>query len=185
MSNDLPVLAEVRRGPIVESRHRGVIVISDPDGNIILNYGDPDLVTSTSSTIKPIQALPVIPSGAADHYQLTPRELAAACASHEGEPIHTETAAAMLAKVGLDESALRCGAHAPYNNEVAHQLTRDGLAFNQLHNNCSGKHAGMLVTAVHRGLSIEDYVSPEHPIQREIIKTLARLGDLAEDLPTA
>jgi L-asparaginase II len=185
MSNELPVLAEVRRGPIVESWHHGVIVICDPDGNLILNYGDADLITSTRSTIKPIQALPLITSGAADHYQLTPRELAAACASHEGEPIHTETAAGMLARVGLDESALRCGAHAPYDTNTAQQLERDGLPFNQLHNNCSGKHAGMLVTAVHRGLEIEDYVAASHPIQRDIIKTLARLGDLQEPLPTA
>lgn len=185
MSNELPVLAEVRRGPIVESRHRGVIIICDPDGNFILNYGDADLITSTRSTIKPIQALPLVTSGAADHYQLTPRELAAACASHEGEAIHTETAAAMLARVGLDESALRCGAHAPYDSKTAQQLERDGLPFTQLHNNCSGKHAGMLVTAVHRGLEIEDYVAPTHAIQRDITRTLARLGDLQEPLPTA
>jgi len=185
MSNELPVLAEVRRGPIVESWHHGVIVICDPDGNLILNYGDADLITSTRSTIKPIQALPLITSGAADHYQLTPRELAVACASHEGEAIHTETAAAMLARVHLDESALRCGAHAPYDTKTAQQLERDGLPFTQLHNNCSGKHAGMLVTAVHRGLEIEDYFAPTHAIQRDIIKTLARLGDLQEPLPTA
>jgi L-asparaginase II len=142
-------------------------------------------VTSTRSTIKPIQALPLVTSGAADHYDLTPRELAAACASHEGEPIHTETAARMLARVGLNESALRCGAHAPYDPETAKQLEESGQPFNQLHNNCSGKHAGMLVTAVHRGLEIEDYVAPTHPIQQEITKMLSRLGDLPESLPTA
>src|SRR5437868_6426593 len=185
MSNALPVLAEIRRGPIVESWHRGVIVIGDPDGNLILNYGDADLVTSTRSTIKPIQALPIITSGTADHYQLTLRELATACASHEGEPIHTETVAGMLARVGLNESALRCGVQVPYSTETAQQLERDGLPFTQLHNNCSGKHAGMLVTAVHRGLEIDDYVAPTHPIQRDIVKTLARLGDLQETLPTA
>jgi L-asparaginase II len=185
MSNELPVLVEVRRGAIVESRHRGAIVLADPEGKVLLQIGDARLSTSTRSTIKPIQALPIITSGAADHFNLTNRELAAASASHEGEHIHTETAAAMLARAGLDETALRCGAHAPYSVDAARQLERDGLPFNQLHNNCSGKHAGMLLTAVHRGLSIEDYFLPEHPIQREIIKTLARLGDLAQDLPTA
>ncbi|HKS42141.1 MAG TPA: asparaginase [Blastocatellia bacterium] len=185
MNNELPVLVEVRRGPIVESRHRGAIVLADPEGKVLLQIGDARLSTSTRSTIKPIQALPIITSGAADHFNLTNRELAAAAASHEGEQIHTETAAAMLARAGLDETALRCGAHAPYSIDTARQLERDGLPFNQLHNNCSGKHAGMLLTAVHRGLSIEDYFSPEHPIQREIIKTLARLGDLAQEMPTA
>jgi L-asparaginase II len=185
MSNELPVLVEVRRGAIVESRHRGAIVLADPEGKVLLQIGDARLSTSTRSTIKPIQALPIITSGAADHFNLTNRERAAASASHEGEQIHTETAAQMLARAGLDETALRCGAHAPYSVDTARQLERDGLPFNQLHNNCSGKHAGMLLTAVHRGLSIEDYFSPEHPIQREIIKTLARLGDLTEELPTA
>src|SRR5205085_9235291 len=107
----------VRRGPIVESWHRGVIVVADPGGKLLLNYGDADLVTSTRSTIKPIQALPLVTSGAADHYQLTPRELAAACASHEGEAIHTETAAHMLERVGLGESALLCGVQVPYSAE--------------------------------------------------------------------
>jgi L-asparaginase II len=185
MSNELPVLVEIRRGAIVESRHRGAIVLASPDGKVLSQIGDAHLATSTRSTIKPIQALPIITSGAADHFNLTSRELAAACASHEGETIHTEAAAAMLARAGLDETALRCGAHAPYSPEAAKQLELDGLPFNQLHNNCSGKHAGMLMTAVYRGLSIEDYVSPAHPIQREIIKTLSRLGDLREDLPTA
>lgn len=185
MSNELPVLVEVRRGPIIESRHRGVIVIADPEGKVLFQFGDARLSTSTRSTIKPIQALPIITSGAADHFDLTNREIAAAAASHEGEPIHTEAAALMLAKAGLGESALLCGAHAPYSPEAAAQLERAGLPFNQLHNNCSGKHAGMLLTAVHRGLSIEDYVSPAHPIQHEIIRTLAQLGDLPEDLPTA
>lgn len=185
MSNDLPVLVEIRRGPIVESRHRGVIVVADPDGRIVLSHGDADLITSTRSTIKPIQAIPLITSGAADRYHLTARELAVAAASHEGEPIHTETAATMLARAGLDESAMRCGAQTPYSPEVARKLEHEGLPFNQLHNNCSGKHAGMLVTAVHRGLEIEDYFVPTHPVQREILSVLLRLGDLREPLPTA
>src|SRR5215216_4681959 len=185
MSNEPPVLAEVRRGRIVESRHRGVIVALEPDGHVIARLGDDSLFTSTRSTIKPIQAIPIITSGAADHYHLTPRELAIACASHEGEPIHTETVMGMLARVGLDETALRCGAHAPYNAETARQLEQDGLPFTQLHNNCSGKHAGMLLTAVHRKLSIDDYYLTEHPVQREIISALSLLSDLDEELPTA
>jgi L-asparaginase II len=185
MSNNLPVLAEVRRGPIVESRHRGAIVIVDPAGRRIATLGDDELITSTRSTIKPIQALPFVTSGAADRFRVSERELAVACASHEGEPIHTEVVSAMLKRAGLDESALRCGAHAPYNIETARQLEREGLPFTQIHNNCSGKHTGMLMTAVHRGLPLDDYVSPEHAVQREIISTFARVGDLGDNLPTA
>ncbi len=185
MSNELPVLVEVRRGAITESRHRGAIAIADANGKTIARLGDDRLITSTRSTIKPIQALPFITSGAASRFNATDKEVAVVCASHEGEPMHTETVAAMLARAGLDESALRCGAHAPYNAETAERLQREGKPFTQLHNNCSGKHAGMLLTAVYRGLEIDDYVSPEHPIQREIIATLKRLGGLDEDLPIA
>jgi L-asparaginase II len=185
MQNEAPILVEVRRGAIVESRHRGAIVVADPEGHVIAHLGNDTLVTSTRSTIKPIQAIPLITSGAADHFSVDERELAVVCASHEGEPIHTETVAGMLARAGLDESALRCGAHAPYNEETAKRLEASGQPFNQLHNNCSGKHTGMLMTAVLRGLPVDDYVSAEHPVQREIISTFARLADLEENLPTA
>lgn len=185
MDNELPVLVEVRRGPIVESRHRGVIVAVEPDGRVITRFGDEDLTTSTRSTIKPIQALPIITSGAADRFDITSRELAVTCASHNGEAIHTETVANLLTRIGLDESALLCGAHAPYNEDVARRLERDGKSFTQLHNNCSGKHAGMLVTATHLGLSLEDYVSPDHPLQRKIASMFAQLADLDGNLPTA
>jgi L-asparaginase II len=185
MNESLPILAEVRRGLIVESRHRGAIIAVEPDGRVIAELGDGSLITSTRSTIKPIQAIPFITSGAADRYDVAERELAAACASHEGEPIHTETVTRMLERAGLDESALGCGAHAPYNQETARRLERDGLPFTQIHNNCSGKHAAMLMTAAHQGLAIQDYTSPDHPIQQEIISVMARLGDLDRELPTA
>jgi L-asparaginase II len=185
MQDELPILVEVRRGAIVESRHRGALIVVDPDGNVITHLGPDDLITSTRSTIKPIQAIPFIVSGAADHFSVDERELAVVCASHEGEPIHTETIAGMLARAGLDESALRCGAQAPYNAETAKALEAAGQSFNQLHNNCSGKHAGMLMTAALRELSLDDYTSAEHPIQREIISTFVGLADLDENLPIA
>jgi len=185
MQNDLPILVEVRRGAIVESRHRGAIAVAGPDARLIAGLGDSAFITSTRSTIKPIQAIPFITSGAADHFSVDERELAVVCASHEGEPIHTETVAGMLARAGLDESALRCGAHAPYCSDIAKRLEASGEPFTQLHNNCSGKHTGMLMTAVLRGLSLDDYVAAEHPIQREIVSTFARMAELEESLPTA
>lgn len=185
MSDELPVLVEVRRGAIVESRHRGVIIAADPDETIVARLGDDRLTTSTRSTIKPIQAIPIITSGAADHFNLSARELAVACASHEGEDFHTETVTGMLARIGLSEAALRCGAHAPYNAGVARRLEQDGLPFTQIHNNCSGKHAGMLMTAVHRELDIEGYYLPDHPVQREVLSALTRLGGLDGNPPTA
>lgn len=184
MSDKLPVLTEVKRGTIVEAQHRGVIVALDPDGQVMTRLGDDRIITSTRSTIKPIQAIPLVASGAADRFRITTRELALACASHDGEAIHAETAARMLARAKLDETALRCGAHAPYNEEAARSLEREGVPFTQLHNNCSGKHAGMLLIAVHRGVEIENYYSPDHPAQREIISVFTRLADLDEPLLT-
>ncbi len=160
-------------------------MVAEPDEKIIRRLGDDSFVTSTRSTIKPIQAIPFITSGAADHFNISDRELAIACASHEGEPIHTETVAAMLARAGLDESALKCGAHAPYNADTGKSLEAAGEPFTQLHNNCSGKHAAMLLTAVHRGLPIEDYYRPEHPVQREIISVFAGMAGLGGDMPVA
>lgn len=185
MENQLPILVEVTRGPLVESRHRGAIVIAEPDGLVVNRLGDDSLITSTRSTIKPLQAIPFITSGAADHFSVDERELAVVCASHEGEPIHTETVAGMLGRAGLDETVLRCGAHAPYNAETAKKLEAQGDPFTQLHNNCSGKHTGMLMTAVFLELPIEDYVSPEHPVQRQIISTFASMAGVDLDMPTA
>jgi L-asparaginase II len=184
-TNDLPILVEVTRGAIVESRHRGAIVVADSTGSLLKRLGDDALITSTRSTIKPIQAIPFITSGAADHFNIDERELAVVCASHEGEPIHTETIAGMLERAGLDETALRCGPQTPFDAETAKQLEADGKPCTQLHNNCSGKHTGMLMTAVFRGLELDDYVSSEHPVQREIITTFARMSDLDEGIPAA
>jgi len=179
------VLVEVRRGAIVEARHRGSIIALEPSGRVVASLGDHDAITSTRSAIKPIQAIPVITSGAADRFNFSEREIALTCASHNGEPIHTEGVEALLARVGLSEKAARCGAHRPYCEETARKLEKAGVPFNQLHNNCSGKHAGMLATAVHLGLELEDYVSADHPIQIAITSLLRRLGDIQGDLAVA
>jgi len=185
MEQTLPILVEVTRGPIIESRHRGAITIVDIDGSIVAGLGNDGLITSTRSTIKPIQAIPFVTSGAADSFNVSERELAVVCASHEGEKIHTETVAEMLARAGLDESALRCGPQLPYSQETAKELETSGQPFTQLHNNCSGKHTGMLMTAVVRGLPLDDYISVEHPVQCEIVSIFARLAVLDQNLPTA
>lgn len=185
MNEKLPVLVEVRRGAMIESRHRGAIVAVEPGGAVAAQLGDGDLLTSTRSTIKPFQAIPFVTSGAADHFGVSERELALVCASHEGESFHVERVAGMLGRAGLDESALRCGAHAPYNSDAARQLEKDGIAFSQLHNNCSGKHTGMLLTAVYRELDLDEYYKPEHPVQSEITATLIRMADLDGDMPAA
>jgi L-asparaginase II len=188
--NQVPLaepLVEVRRGGITESRHRGHVIAVEPDGNVVAYLGAPQItVTFLRSSAKPFQALPLVVSGAADRFGFTDREVALACASHNGEPIHTELAASMLEKIGLGPEALKCGVHEPYGAEAARELRERGEAPNVLHNNCSGKHAGMLAVAVHLGAPIESYNRPEHPVQIAIGKAISQFtGVPVEDLAVA
>ncbi len=169
-------LVEVKRGSITESRHRGHIVVVEPDGNIIASAGALATVTFLRSSAKPFQAIPLLVSGAADRFGFTDREVALACASHNGEPIHTEIVASMLRKIGLGVEALRCGVHEPYGVEAARELQERGEQPNALHNNCSGKHAGMLAVALHLGASIDNYESPENPVQKAIADIVSQFS---------
>jgi L-asparaginase II len=173
-----PVLVEVLRGGAVESFHRGSVAVVDADGAVVAALGDVDRPVFPRSAVKGLQALPLVDSGAADQLQLTDEELALACASHGGEPEHVRTAAAMLAKVGLDGSALECGAHWPGNEVASRALAASGGTPNALHNNCSGKHSGFLcvgcLMAQGRDLRgyLRGYVQHDHPVMREISAAL-------------
>jgi L-asparaginase II len=177
-------LVEVRRGSITESWHRGHVIAVEPDANVVAYLGEPHTtVTFLRSSAKPFQALPLLTSGAAERFGFTDREVALACASHNGEPIHTELAASMLKKIGLGPEALKCGVHEPYSVEAARELRERGEAPNVLHNNCSGKHAGMLAAAIQLGAPTETYNRPEHPVQLAIGKAIAQFADVpVEDL---
>ncbi|HSL55648.1 MAG TPA: asparaginase [Pyrinomonadaceae bacterium] len=182
MSQQIPIaepLVEVKRGSITESRHRGHIVVVDPEGNIVASLGTPEYVTYLRSSAKPFQALPLLTSGAAERFDFTDREVALACGSHNGEPIHTELAASMLRKIGLGLEALHCGAHEPYGTEAALDLRTRGEQPNELHNNCSGKHVGMLAVALHLGAPIENYEKPENPVQKAIADVVSQFSGLA------
>ena len=171
-------LVEVKRGAITESRHRGHVVVVDPDGTLVASLGSPQNVTFLRSSAKPFQALPLLITGAADRFGFTDREVALACGSHNGEPIHTELAASMLRKIGLGPEALKCGAHEPYGAEAALELRSRGEQPNVLHNNCSGKHAGMLAVARQLEARVENYDSPENPVQKAIADTLSKFSDV-------
>jgi L-asparaginase II len=176
-------LVEVKRGGLTESRHRGHIVAVEPDGNVVASLGAPQYVTFLRSSAKPLQALPLLVSGAADRFGFTDKEVALACASHNGEPIHTELAASMLEKIGLGPEALKCGIHEPYGLEAAARLRALNQSPNVLHNNCSGKHAGMLAVAIQLGAPIESYDSPENAVQHEIARFISHFTDVpVEDL---
>lgn len=173
-----PVLVEALRGTAVESRHRGALAVVDGEGGVRLAVGDIERPVFPRSAVKWLQALPLVASGAADALALTDEELAIACASHNGEPAHVRTAAAMLAKAGLDAEALECGAHWPGLDSAARELAASGERPGALHNNCSGKHAGFLCLACGRhgrsGLRgfARGYVGADHAVMREVSAAL-------------
>lgn len=176
-------LVEVTRGAITESRHRGHVVAVDPDGQIVAFLGAPETVTFLRSSAKPHQAIPLVASGAADHFGFTEQEIALACGSHSGEPIHTDVAASMLKKIGLEPKDLKCGVHEPFSPDVARRLRERGEEPNVLQNNCSGKHAGMLALARFLGAPTEDYDRADNPVQLAIVETIAQFSDVAiEDI---
>lgn len=170
-----PVLVEVTRGGRVESRHRGAVAIVDARGKEVLHLGMVEEGVYPRSAVKAMQALPLVESGAADAYGFRDRELALSQASHHGESAHVAGVTAMLTAIGLDETALECGAHQPSDPAAAAELVRKGRTPSQLHNNCSGKHAGFLATARHRGLDHHGYVDAHHPVQVAIRETLAEV----------
>ena len=173
-----PLLVEVMRGGVLESSHCGALAVLDADGAVVAKLGDIDQPIFPRSAVKVLQALPLVASGAADQLGLTDEELAIACASHNGEEIHAQTAARMLAKAGLDAAALECGAHWPYLDTAARALAAQGREPSALHNNCSGKHAGFLclACALQGGVDLRQYtrgyVQPEHPVMREVTAAL-------------
>jgi len=173
MINAGSVLIEVTRGCLTESTHRGAIVVADAEGKVLASTGAIDTRTYLRSAAKPFQAIPLLTSGAVSRFGLTARELAVIIGSHGGETIHLEAVGAILSKVGLTEDLLQCGTHTPFDSLAAKELRAAGRKPGLLHNNCSGKHAGMLAQAVHRGLSTADYLDPNHPIQREILEVIA------------
>ena len=181
MSN--PVLVEVFRGAQVESRHRGSVTVVDADGATVLALGDVGQAVYPRSAVKPIQALVLLESGAADRFAFGDEELALACASHGGEVAHVEVAARMLARAGLDAAALECGAHWPSHQASTHVLARSGGSPSALHNNCSGKHAGFLCVACAAGVDHRGYVGASHVVQREVRAALENLTGvgMAED----
>lgn len=170
MSN--PVLVEVTRGALVESRHRGAIAIVDAAGGRRAAIGDVDRPIFPRSAVKLIQSLALVESGAADAFGYGVAELALACASHSSEPRHVALVSAMLEKCGRSPADLECGAQVPFDNDAARALIRSGEAPGPLHNTCSGEHAGFICLACHLGVDPQGYVAPDHAVQREVTAVL-------------
>ncbi|MBX6320772.1 MAG: asparaginase [Rhodospirillaceae bacterium] len=167
---------------MVESRHRAAVAVVDAAGALVRAWGEVGRPVYGRSAIKPLQALPLVETGAADRFGLSQAEIALACASHDGEPCHVETVERWLARIGCTTADLECGAHPPYQQASAEALIRANRPAGPQHNNCSGKHAGFLTTARHLGEPTRGYIRPDHPVQVRILRVLQDMCglDLAE-----
>ncbi|RME98565.1 MAG: asparaginase [Alphaproteobacteria bacterium] len=175
-SSPNPVLVTLTRGKLPESRHRGALIVMRDDGRIIASLGDTAAPVFPRSAVKALQAIPLVESGAADAFRLTDAELAIACASHGGEPEHVSTVRGLLEKTGGTESDLACGAHWPTHAASARALFAAGGEPGRIHNNCSGKHAGMIALSRFLGVEPEGYEAPEHPVQKRIRAVLEEMS---------
>lgn len=168
-------LLEVTRGAVVESVHYGSIAIVDSTGKLLASYGDPKTVAFLRSSAKPFQVLPFVERGGAEHFQLTPSELAISCASHEGSDLHVQTVEGMQKKTGIEEGTLQCGIHMPGDVRAFRSLIINNKQPTPNQNNCSGKHTAMLAYARMRGLPLENYLDTDHPIQQDILACFAEM----------
>lgn len=178
---DSESFVEAVRGSVVESRHRVHVAVVDAGGRLRATAGDPDLVTFLRSAAKPLQALPLVEDGVAVRFGLTDAELALCCGSHSGTPLHVYTAEQILQKAGVSSDALVCGPHLPFDQPTQQSLAEEGLEPGRLHNNCSGKHAGMLALARAHGWSEADYQQAWHPVQGRTLAEVVRWADILDE----
>ncbi len=177
-TQDNPVLVEVHRGDCVESSHRGSVVAVDIAGRVVFSAGQVERSIYPRSALKIFQAIPLVQSGAADHFGLTPAEIALACASHNAEECHTRAVTHWLHRLDLDVDDLECGAEPPLRTRAAHALSARGEQPTRVHHNCSGKHAGMLTLAKFMRTDTHGYSAYHHPVQRAWMQTMSALLDL-------
>lgn len=176
-----PVVIEVTRGPVVESRHEGIAAVVKPDGGVVAAWGDIDTPILPRSANKPIQAMAFVESGAVEKYGLGNEHISLSCASHSGEPRHVDTVRAWLKKVGLSEADLECGAHAPRLQTSIEAMARDNTLPTAAYNNCSGKHTGFLTTALTYGEPTKGYIKYDHPVQRRLRQVMTDLCGVDAD----
>ena len=168
------VLVEVWRGAFLECQHRGHAVVVNSNGDILESWGNPSREILPRSACKILQALPLVESGAADSFGLTPAHLALSCASHQGDPLHTKAVSKWLSVLDLSEKDLRCGTHWPLGKNTTNELIRLNEGPCQIHNNCSGKHSGFLT--LNKFLKSDaEYIDINHPVQKNILSVFEEM----------
>ena len=181
---ELVPLVELTCGGHRECVHFGAVAVVDHRGAVLAHVGDPHWMGFTRSTLKVLQALPLVQSGVAQALGLGSGELALLCASHNGEPMHVQTAESILAKADLDYRVLRCGCHVPGLYTLLDKAPPEGLQYDERHHNCSGKHAGFVALCAHQGWPLADYTEPAHPLQQAVVREVARaVGMDPADMP--
>mgnify|MGYP000574538326 CR=1 FL=1 len=170
-----PVLVEYTRGPLVESIHRGAVAVAHADGRLHYACGDVESPVFARSSLKPLQAIPLIETGAADACGASDAQIALACASHNGEACHHDLAAKWLDDLGLSESDLACGEAVPMGDEALAKFYKQGETKGRLYHNCSGKHAGMLAVCAHCGDGVTGYQMHDHPSQQRWLSVLGEM----------
>ena len=176
MSNHAAIVVEVHRGSLIECRHAVDAVVADAAGKVVAVWGDAEKEIYPRSSIKPLQTLPLIETGAADAFNVSDEELALASASHSGAMGHSMAVSAWLSRIGLGPQHLQTGTHRPYDEEAADGLISRGETWTTLNSNCSGKHTGFLTTALHQGEDLTGYLAPDHPVQSRCRAVLEELG---------
>ena len=179
----MPILCRVTRGELTESIHVAFAVAVDETRQPFYSTGDPQYLTCIRSSLKPFQAAASVKAGAVDAAEFNDEELALMCASHKGEKIHVKTAQSMLTKLGLTVDDYECGSHFPSDTLTRHRMIKEDKEAQPLHNNCSGKHAGMLALAKHLGQGTANYIKKDHPVQRTILEYVQDVSGL-EMIPT-
>jgi len=177
-NSDRNVVVNATRNGLVECRHRASVIVADTEGEIVLSVGQPTRMTFFRSLAKPFQALPLFDTGAVERFTIAAADLAVIVSSHNGENVHVNQVRSILHRAGLAEDSLRCGTHPPFLFSIAQTILAEYGRILPIHNNCSGKHAGMLLLAKHLDLSAEGYTSLEHPVQNLILDRLLGLLDL-------
>lgn len=177
-------LVEVTRGSIVESIHYGSITIAQPDGKVIFSIGDTKQPFFLRSAAKPFQALAFLEQGGAERYGLNSQEIAIICSSHSGTDQHVRVLEELQRKIGIQESMLQCGIHAPFHAPTAQEKISKGEAFHPNQHDCAGKHSGMLAYAKMLNAPLTDYLQPEHAVQQSMLSVFAEMCRMdVDDIP--
>jgi L-asparaginase II len=174
-------LVEHTRGPMAEIVHAGAIAVVNAQGQLQASVGDPQAMAFTRSTLKPFQALPFLQAGGVQHFGFTSEQTALLCASHNGEDMHVVQVDGMLRKIGHTHHSLQCGCHVPLRFSYGGLTPPPDLQYDERHNNCSGKHTGFVAFCVQHGLSLENHLAPEHPLQVAIHQAVMRVARCGSD----